>query len=275
MINKKLLMILLASFSLTACSTTDLITKPIKALPSSDVCCSSYSQYPWIQLDTKEDFDFQLDANAPIGNFSDGNSFFNAFKFAEKSKKVRLRIESYMLNGTVVAPKIITFDDNFNIVNTINFTQFKLQQAGAFSRNQFRLNVEIEASKTPYFIIYSSEEYLGQSIKVKHPARVRAEETGEPMPTVTDPVYLYSRFGELNLTVKTLSLQPRKRVKKEAQVVISQAEPETQTFYKNAIIKAVNADDMPKALKLLEEAKALGINDADETFIDALKKTKS
>ena len=271
---QKLLISLFVSLSLTACSTTDTITKPIKALASSEVCCNDFSQFPWIQLSATEDIDFQLDLSSPIGHFSDGNSYFNAFKLSERSQKVQLRLASLMSNKSVVAPKLITLDDKFNIVSTVNLEQFAIKTSDVFTKTQYQLNLDLDASKTPYLIVYSSEDYLGQSVKVKHPARIRAEELGEPMPMVADPTYRYERFGKLKLSVKTISLQAYKAPVKQIQATIKPAQPETKVFYQNAIREAVDANEVPKALSLLEEAKALGIKDAESFFINALEKNR-
>ena len=271
---KKLLISLFVSLSLTACSATESITKPIEALPSSAVCCNDFSQFPWIQLSITEEIDFQLDVSSPIGHFSDGNSYFNAFKLSERSEKVQLRLSSLISNNSVVAPKLIALDDKFNIVSTANLEQFAIKTSDAFTRTQFQLNFDLDASKTPYFIVYSSDTYLGQSIKVKHPARIRAEELGEAMPMVTDPTYTYERFGKLKLSVKTLSLQAYKAPVKQIQATVKSVQPETQLFYQNAITEAVNANNISKALSLLEEAKELGIKDAESVLINALEKNK-
>jgi len=268
---KKLSIYLFTILYLTACSSTEIITKPIVPLPLSEVCCNDFSQLPWIQLRTTEEIDFQLDSSSPIGHFSDGNGYFNAFKLSERSKKVQLRLSSFMGKNSVVAPNIITLDDKFNIVSTASLEQFDIKTSDAFTRTQFQLSFDLDASITPYFIVYSSDAYLGQSIKVKHPARIRAEELGEPIPMVTDPTYSYQRFGKLMLSVKTLSLQAYKASVKQIQPAIKSTQPETQLFYQNAITQAVNNNDTSKALSLIKEAKALGIINPERVFINALE----
>ena len=263
------------SLSLTACSSTETVKKPIQPIPYSEVCCSDFSQFSWVQLNTTEEIDFQLDSDSPIGHFSDGNSYFNAFKLSSRSGKVRLRLSSLMSNNSVVAPKLIALNNEFKIVSNTNLEQFDIKISNAFTRTQFQLNFELDATKTPYFIIYSTYSYLGKSIKVKHPARIRAEELGEPMPMVTDPTYTYERFGKLKLSIKTLSLKANKTPEKQVEITVKPAQPETQAFYQDAITEAVNTKNMNKALNLLDEAKKLGIKDAENIFINALEKTKN
>lgn len=275
MTNKTLLISLVLCLFLGACSSTDTIKNPIVPISPSKVCCSALSQFPWIELNTTEQLDFQLNLDSPIGHFSDGNSYFNAFKLSNRSKKVQLRLSSLMINNSVVAPKLITLNHKFEIISSKNLEQFEIKTSNAFSRSQFQLDFELDASTTPYFIIYSSQDYLGQSIKVKHPARVRAEEFGEVMPMVTDPTYAYERFGKFRLEVKTLSLQAKKTPEIRKQTTTNSAQPETRNFYKKAIINAINSSDLNKAISLLEEAKALGIKDANSIFIKALEKNKN
>lgn len=271
---KKLLISLFIGLSLTACSSTETIQKPIEPIPSSEICCNDFAQFPWIPLETNEDININLNTDSPIGKFSDGNSYFNAFKLSERSEKVQINLSSLMINDSVVAPKLITLDEKFNIISTTTLDQFNIKASDAFTRTQFKLKFNLNASKTPYFIIYSSDAYLGQSIKVKHPARVRAEELGEIMPMVTDPTYTYERFGKLNLSIKTISLRAYKAQIEKETVAIKKAQPETKNFYNNAIIEAVNNNDIPKALSLLEEAKKLNIKDAESVFIKALEENK-
>ncbi len=262
---------LFISIFLSACTSTETINQPVEPISSEKVCCDDFSQFRWIPLSTTEDIDFLLDSDSPIGHFSDGNSYFNAFKLSDRSQKVQLSLSSLMINSSVVAPKLITLNKEFEIVSSSDLEQFTVKASSAFSRTQFQLNVELDATKTPYFVIYSSDSYLGQSIKVKHPARVRAEEFGEVMPIVTDPTYTYERFGRLTLALKTLSLQANKESEKSFQVATKPVQPETQIFYKTAITKAINNSDIQKALSLLEEANGLGIKDAESAFIKALK----
>lgn len=51
-------------------------------------------------------------------------------------------------------------------------------------------------------------------------------------------------------------------------------QPESQAFYLSAIEKAVSTGDIPKALSLLDEAKALGIEGAQEVFVKAVNTRK-
>ncbi|MEL7291484.1 MAG: MalM family protein, partial [Pseudomonadota bacterium] len=129
---------------------------------------------------------------------------------------------------------------------------------------------------------------LGDKVVVPHPAKVRAEESGEPLPIVTDPTYLSSTQGSFTFEVETLTLSGygQKNViaeSREKQVATSSepiqtpvertpsvVQPETQTYYHTAIKSAVEVGMLDKALALLEEAKALNVEGAQQVFIDAV-----
>lgn len=283
--NKKSIIALVLGMALTACASTspqENKSAQISPLPYSQVCCTNYAEFPWIQLGTNEDLDFQIDQNAPVGHFTDGNSYFNAFKLSQRSGRVQIRLGSYMVDGEVFAPKLIALDENFNLVSEADLDDFTIKASDAFTRTQYQLNFALDAAKTPYFVIYTPETALGESIKVDHPAKVRAKELGEAMPMVTDPTYVHGYNGKLNLSVKTLSLaaykakpvaetkpavQPAKPIKASSTLVV---QPDTQKYYFNSIQQAVENNDLAKALSLLDEAKALNIEGAQQVFIKAV-----
>ncbi len=274
--NNKSIIALVLGMALTACASTSPVEKTtIQPIPYSEVCCTTYSEFPWIKLSTNEELDFQIDESSPIGHFSDGNSYFNAFKLSERSGRVQIKLSSIMSNGSVFAPKLLTLDSNFNIVNQTSVEKFDVKTADAFTRSQYQLNFLLDAKKTPYFIIYTPESSLGNSIQIDHPAKVRAKELGEAMPMVTDPRYVYDHFGKLELELKTLSLASYKeQASPKAEVVDKkpaiQVQPDTQSYYFTAIETAVASGDIPKALSLLDEAKALNIKGAQEVFVKAV-----
>lgn len=276
MTKKPTFIALLLPMILTACATqSPESVGEVQPLPDSKVCCADYSTFPWIQLGSNEELSFQVNTASPVGHFSEGNSYFNAFRLSERSARVTLRLSSIMSNGEVFAPKLMTLDHDFNVVNVNDIESFELVTSNAFTRNQYQLNFALDATKTPYFIVYTNGNDIGHSVQVPHPARVRSLELGEPMPMVTDPKYVYSQVGELELSVKTVSLASgnHKEPLKPTKPVMNQkieVQTETQEYYYTAIRAAVSQANTSKALALLDEAKALGVSGAQEVFVDAV-----
>lgn len=244
---------------MAACASENLATQPI--LPPDDVavCCRNFADFPWIKLDKDEKFDFLIDESSPVGKFAEGNSYFNAFQFSKQSKQVQLRLASKMLNGKVFAPKLITLDKYFQIVEFRDLAGFDLRAADAFSRNQYLLNMMLDAEKTPYFIIYTPANELGKTVQVDHPAKIRAKQFGEAMPMVTDPKYIFSPSGELSLQVTSFSFKGYQPV------------AENKQYYFDEIEKAAKSKDIQKALNLLQEAKEVGIEGVEAHFVQTVE----
>lgn len=278
---KKYLTLLLSGMSLIGCASSDDLSLKQNTLPlQTELCCESVSQYPWARLQQNQELDFQLNSASPVGRFEQEKSYFSAFTFAQQSGSVELRLRSLMLDGEVAVPQIELLDENFNIVKTIDDTEFEIKFSDALAKSRYELTVKVDTVKTPYMIVYIETSELGKKVVVPHPAKLRAEESGEPMPIVTDPTYLASNNGHFSLDIETLTLSgynqksliqsepvtPVAKVKAQPITVV----PETQTYYHNAIRTAVESNNLDKALSLLEEAKALNVEGAQEVFIKAV-----
>ncbi|MBE4618136.1 MalM family protein [Vibrio navarrensis] len=238
----------------------------------TDVCCESLSGAPWAALELNEDLNFGLDASSPVWQFDTGKSYFAAFQFADRSGNVDVRIRSVMQEGRVLKPAVQLLDTSFNVVRTISSDQFKTLFSDALSRNRFEIELSVNAKQTPYLVIYSETNALGEKVTVPHPAKLRAEHSGDPLPIVTDPTYATSSSGQLELKVETKTMVggfASAHLKSNVPV-----QPDTKAYYFSTIEKAVAANDIPKALSLLDEAKALNIPGAQETFVRAVNQMK-
>ncbi|WP_053407201.1 MalM family protein [Vibrio hepatarius] len=279
---KKYLTLLLSGMSLIGCASSDDLSLKQNILPlQTEVCCESASHFPWFRLQQNQDLDFELNASSPVNQFDGSKSYFSAFTFAQQSGLVEIRLRSLMLDGEVAIPQVELLDSEFNVVKTID-DAFTVKFSDAFAKNRYELTEKVDTVKTPYMIVYVKTSELGKKVVVPHPAKIRAQESGEPMPIVTDPTYLASNNGHFSLSVETITLSGYNQkslveakpeevavVQKPAQPAI-QAIPETQSYYHNAIRQAVESNNIDKALSLLDEAKALNIEGAQEVFVRAV-----
>ncbi len=287
MTNKSSMLAVVLGALLSGCASDAQVQTKLDAPTNAEVCCSDFSQFPYAQLNDNEDLKFDIDLGSPVGTFTTGNSHFAAFKFSERSGEMVVKLSSLMIDDSVFAPEAMLLDENFKPLKTLKFEDFKVQASDAFTRTSYIEHLRVDASKTPYIIIYTPADELGKAIKVDHPAKVRAKEFGEVMPMVTDPVYTNQLGGRLELEVETLKLRPYRAqaavvpvatVAAPAAVATNQAkvtpeirvQQETQDFYLSAIKNAVESGDVPKALGLLDEAKALNIEGAQEAFVRAV-----
>ncbi|WP_295899188.1 MalM family protein [uncultured Vibrio sp.] len=276
-------LLLVSSIGLFGCASTSMEAPNIAPINES-ICCTSESEYPWISLDRTQSLDFDIDESSPVGAFQPGKSHFSAFAFNEQSKKVDILIRSNMQDRQVIIPRVDLLNERFELVKTIESDQFDIVFSDALAKNRFELKSQVDAEETPYFILYADVESLGEKVVVPHPAIVRAQESGEPMPIVTNPTYLSSTTGQFSIEIetKTLSGYFKKqtssgentthtpRVNPELEP-LSQAQ---QDFYLSSIENAVSVGMLDKALALLDEAKSLNVEGAQEAFIKAVNASK-
>ena len=133
-------------------------------------------------------------------------------------------------------------------------------------------------AESVYLIVYTDQADLGGFTDVIHPARLDAEGRGNYMPEVKDIPVPNGNVGKIEVTIDRASFfsigssSSESNAKPAAATKIDTIQPETQTYYHNAIQTAVTEDNIPKALSLLDEAKALGIEGAQEVFVKAVNK---
>lgn len=284
MTNKSSMLAVLLGALLSGCASDAQVQTQLTPPTNAEVCCSDFSQFPYAQLNDNEDLKFDIDLGSPVGTFPTGNSHFAAFRFSDRSAEMVVTLSSKMINDSVFAPEVVLLDSNFQPVKTLKFDDFKIQASDLFTRTSYVERVTVDASETPFMVIYTPVDQLGKKIKVDHPAKVRAKEFGEVMPMVTDPVYTNQLGGRLELEIETLKLRPYRAqpvvapAAAAAPVVAETKKPttqirvqqETQDFYISAIQNAVKSGDVPKALSLLDEAKALNVEGAQEAFVRAV-----
>ena len=285
MTNKSSMLAVLLGALLSGCASDAQVKTQLTPPTNAEVCCSDFSQFPYAQLNDNEELKFDIDLGSPVGTFTTGNSHFAAFRFSDRSAEMLVTLSSLMIDDSVFAPEAILLDENFQPVKTLKFEDFKVRASDAFTRTSYIERLRIDASKTPFLVIYTPADELGKQIKVDHPAKVRAKEFGEVMPMVTDPVYTNQLGGRLELEVETLKLRPYRAQPVVAPAAVAAApvvaetkkpttqirvQQETQDFYISAIQNAVKSGDVPKALSLLDEAKALNVEGAQEAFVRAV-----
>jgi maltose operon protein len=266
--------VLLTAIGLVGCSSTEQLDNSLRTLKQTEVCCESLVKFPWIKLETNDKFQSTLDGSSPVWNFGHDKSYFSSFKFNERSGNVELIVRSIMRQDKVLKPSIILLNEDFKVVRTVANKDFVVKFSDALNKNRYELQLSLNAKQTPYFIVFGESEDIGQKVVVPHPAKLRAEQMGEPLPIVSDPSYVVSANGLIEVEVKTTSVsgtvQTNEVINAESKNSKLDILPDTQAYYLSSIKKSVEAGDIPKALSLLDEAKALGIEDAQEVFVKAV-----
>ncbi len=195
----------------------------------------------------------------------------------------RLSIEiTSEIGDSVFYPHLLITDGQGNVIERYDDQVFEYKKPRLNLGNRLVADVDFfppSGYKTLYVLVYTAQQDLAGSTDVIHPARLDAEARGNYMPELKDIPVPHSLTGsiELNLsgpgflaglTSATPSAQAVSS-SDEAQRVM-EVQPDTQNYYFTAIEQAVKADNLPKALSLLDEAKALGVSGAQEVFIKAV-----
>ncbi|WP_260260732.1 MalM family protein [Vibrio intestinalis] len=191
-----------------------------------------------------------------------------------------------LIEETAFVPRAVIIDKAGNLVAKYDQEEFKYTKPRLADGNRLVLDTDFfppAGNDSMYLIVYTDQSELGGYTGVIHPAQLDAEARGNHFPM--DPVMIpnaltgkievelgrasFFRFGSEPSTSQT---SPVANLPKEtvSQVEIKTVVPETQTYYHNAIKSAVESNNLDKALSLLDEAKALNIEGAQEIFIKAV-----
>lgn len=263
--------LILSALAITACSSPN---KPINLVVEQNICCQNFSQLPYITLKDQDDIEQLIDMNSKVALFNNNKSHFAAFRLPDRANEVTITVSSLMHKGSVFAPSIILLDSNFQAVKTIGLTQFETKVSSMFTSTSFVKKLQLERNQTPYFIVYSNQKDLGNVTEVPHPAKLRMQATGEPMPMVTDPKFIHNITGELDLQVKITKFKEVVVANQKPTAAVSHAikmQPESESYYNEQIEKAVTAKDIKKAMALVDEATKAGSRTAQDHFIKLME----
>lgn len=246
--------------------------------PNREACCATFQQLPYVQLKESETLTVSLGPQSEVFSFSEGKSYTQAFRFNDRTARAQISVKSVMQHGRVFVPRVLLLDKHYQVIKTLGADTFTPQTANLLDSSQLSGSFDSEGAR--YMVMYTNATTLGHKITLPHPAKLRAQELGEPMPMVTDPTYRYAPTGQVSVKVIT----------KEYATVLSsdntsvsdsvtpqgvkqpEAQKETVDFYKQAIASAISEKDISKAMALLNEAKALKIESADKLFIELIEK---
>ncbi|WNJ95005.1 MalM family protein [Vibrio ruber] len=287
----------LTLFIVSGCSATKQV-QHITPPPAEDtVCCTRYQDIYWTPLNPNDDVKLKLDPSSPAKDFSSGRSYFGAFQFSPRSGTVKLTLKSLVFNHQIFMPTLVLLDADYQPQKTFQLDQHQLRFSDVFESDRLEQTYPIHAEKTPYLLIFTQPDQVGQTITIPHPAKRRAIKDGAPLPLVADISVTTSYQGSLKMTVETESirqhaLQQSRQTSGSNAMVSTQTSPqpnietkqwqhtappqaESTHYYQSAIKHAVSHHDIAKALALLDEARALRIPNIQQTFIHAVNTMNS
>ncbi|MBE8575957.1 MalM family protein [Vibrio sp. OPT18] len=223
---------------------------------------------------------FELTPNSQVLNYQGINSPVVAVELPADRGEYSINITS-IIGDTAFVPNAVIYDENGRELERYGKENFEYAKPRLHLGN--RLVAENDfypptTAKSVYLVIYTDQADLGGFTDVIHPARLDAEGRGNYLPEVKDIPIPNANVGKIEVTIDKASFfsigssNSEPNAKPAAAAKVETIQPETQIYYHNAIQAAVDADNIPKALSLLDEAKALGIEGAQEVFVKAVNK---
>ena len=222
---------------------------------------------------------FDVTPNSQVLNYQGINSPVVAIELPADRGEYSINITS-IIGDTAFVPNAVIYDENGRELERYGKDSFEYAKPRLHLGN--RLVTENDfypptTAKSVYLVIYTDQNDLGGFTDVIHPARLDAEGRGNYLPEVKDIPIPNANVGKIEVTIDKASFfsigsSNSESNAKPAVAKIDTIQPETQTYYHNAIQTAVTEDNIPKALSLLDEAKALGIEGAQEVFVKAVNK---
>ncbi|MFS1477436.1 MalM family protein [Vibrio lentus] len=212
-------------------------------------------------------------------NYQSINSPVVAVELPANRGEYSLTISS-LIGDTAFVPRAVIYDKNGKELESYSQSDFEYKKPRMHLGNRLVAEKEFFPPRTEdsvFLVVYTDQQEIGGFTDVIHPARLDAEGRGNYLPEVKDIPIPNGNVGKIEVTIDRASFfsfgsSSSESNAKPAAAKIDTIQPETQTYYHNAIQTAVTEDNIPKALSLLDEAKALGIEGAQEVFVKAVNK---
>ncbi|MEZ9997039.1 MalM family protein [Vibrio lentus] len=222
---------------------------------------------------------FDVTPESQYLNYQSINSPVVAVELPANRGEYSLTISS-LIGDTAFVPRAVIYDKNGKELESYGQDDFEYKKPRMHLGNRLVAEKEFFPPRTEdsvFLVVYTDQQEIGGFTDVIHPARLDAEGRGNYLPEVKDIPIPNANVGKIEVTIDKASFfsfgsSSESNAKPAAVAKVETIQPETQTYYHNAIQAAVDADNIPKALSLLDEAKALGIEGAQEVFVKAVNK---
>ncbi|AQM70004.1 maltose regulon periplasmic protein [Vibrio campbellii] len=261
--------------ALAGCQSTEVIEQ-VQVAQAQQVDALSELQSVKMKLPSSAIVD--ITSQSQVLKYQGIDSRVAVFELPADRGEFAIKITS-LIEDSAFVPRAIIVDKNGKEIENYGKAEFE------YTKPRLHLGNRLVAEKdffppvgldSVYLIVYTDQSDLGGFTDVIHPARLDAEARGNYLPEVKDIPVPNGDTGKIEVSIDRVSFFSIGASNSEpvaAPVVaksVDSVQPETQTYYHNAIKAAVKADDIPKALSLLDEAKALGIEGAQEVFVKAV-----
>ncbi len=217
-----------------------------------------------------------------------------AYRIPANQGALSIEITSPVLDEGVFVPSVVVLDSQFNIATTLDSKQFQFSEERGIAPNRFtaELNLTPTASQDyVYLLVYTTAEDVNGVTTIPHPAKLYAKAAGNQPPAIKDIEVRHGLNGEVRVNVTnstgtriiglpTTVFTGSKQTQTVGQSAPAVAQPtknnkaieapvdkDTETYFNQAVTKALKAGDVNKAMNLVNEAEKLGLTSPRKIFL--------
>lgn len=226
------------------------------------------------------------------------------YKIPATQGAIKVQIKSpVQKDNTVFVPNVLVLDSHFTPSLTYSAKQFQFSDERGLSPAQYQ--AELSLTPTPnqdflYLLIYTTEQDLQGKTQMTHPAKLLAKAKGNQPPAIADIEVSHSNQGQvivevdgvqssqfIGLNSPLFESKPQTVAKPQtaAQPVVAAAKTEpqkmtqpvessTEQYFNQAVLKALQSNDINKAMNLVNEAEQLGLKQPRQIFLKHLSVQK-
>lgn len=225
----------------------------------------------WLAVDVPMTKEFSLTDESQMLLDGESAGAIAGFKLPGNRGSLDIKLESFVdTELRFYAPNVVVMNAAGDVIYKAEFSQFKYEPAKLLDNDKFELDLNIIPDLTGndlHVLIYTTSEDLKGSTQVLHPAKAFAMARHTQPPDIEDPYAKHSPLGQFRLSVAANDIVNTKIVAKNDNIPQG---TDLTNYYHSSIKAAVEANDIPKALGLLDEAKSLDIEGAQEVFVKAV-----
>ncbi|MCS3425267.1 maltose operon protein [Rahnella sp. BIGb0603] len=296
---KKNLLSLCLSLSLLAAAPAVVNAAQNDANTAPAISSQTLRNLSWTPLVPPVTQDVTLGTSSAQINQGQIEGAVGAFALPADRGSLEITLTSIATGKTVYAPNVLVLDEQMRPAAFYPSSYFPYQKPGIVSSDRLEGTLKLTPAlgqKQIYLLVYTTRQDLAETTQMVNPAKAFAAGVGNAVPDIPDPIARHTPTGTLSLKVtaeqKTGNVMigqifPSSALAAAAPVVVGSTqapapaaapakptEPmlsDSETYFNDAIKKAVKAGDVDKALKLLDEAERLGSKTARKTFIESVK----
>lgn len=281
---------------LTALLWANLFVLPSSANTSVHINSTALSTIQWQDVSFSDKVTTTLSEQqkqAFTAQFAGVESPIAAYRIPANQGTLEVEIISPVTGKSVFVPSAVVLDSNFNVAASYPSSEFKFYEERGMQPNRFAAELNLTPATSQdyiYLLIYTTQQDLSKTTMVPHPAKTYAKGTGKQPPSLDDIEVKHSLNGQITVNVSNtngtrfigMPTNVFSSDKKAAQPVgssaVAPAAPtaktvntpvvqDTEAYFNQAVTKAVKANDINKALNLVNEAEKLGLTSPRQTFL--------